>query len=199
MKLVNSLMSLMNIHLHVCLPDEQWLDDATLSQPLTTEQRAALQERHNVGGRLEMVDDQGQVLTVLDALDEVVPRLCLDALSSLRQGQAVTVALFESSDTVTLSPKGDRLNVTTSWDEHLSLPLEQAMVQLQAAGERLVEFIRRNASGAPRWDDKIRDLAMSLPPPTDAPSHSSPPQDPAKVSDELIAQVLAQQNGPITI
>lgn len=186
----------MNIHLHLCLPDEQWLDDAALSHTLSTQQRTALQERHNVGGRLEMVDDQGLVLTVLDAMDEVVPRLCLDALSPLRQGQSVTVALFESSDSITLTPEGDRLNIDTTWGEHLKLPLAQALTQLQSTGESLMRFIQRNAAGVARWDDKIRDMALSLPAATDAPlrrEHSPAPPDPAKVSDEVIAQVLAQQ------
>ncbi len=153
----------MTISLQIRMPDEQLLDDAALESPLAEARRALLRDVPYLGGAVLLVGADGTTLDVPDSMDHLVPRLCLAGPAVLESGQPLSIGLFCAPDTLTLTPNGKQLEVTTTWGPALTLPLAQTVKGLQAAGDRFLRFMQTNLGDVPVWADKIEDMRRWLP------------------------------------
>lgn len=134
----------MQVLLRVNLDEPLTVDDAAVQQPLPEPLATQLRAQPYLGGSVEITAPGCEALVIPDDLEQLVPRLCVLALSRLEAGEPVTVPLFTDSARITLSPKGDRLEIAVPGDRHESYALDAALAALEACGARYARLIELN-------------------------------------------------------
>lgn len=128
-----------NLGDEVCTVDRGFVQQA-LNEPLAS----VLQAQRYLGGEVEITDEGREPLVIADDLEQLVPRLCLQALAALEAGEAVTVPLFIGPSSVTLEPAGDQLVVVAPSGKRESYPLAAALAELEACGARFSRLLELN-------------------------------------------------------
>jgi hypothetical protein len=146
----------MQVVLRVNLLEPLTVDDAAVQQPLPEPLATQLRAQPYLGGSLEISEPGREALVIPDDLEHLVPRLCVLALSTLEAGEPVTVPLFTDSARITLSPKGDRLEIELPDDRRESYALGAALAALEACGARYARLIELNFPG-----DRSRQMKLA--------------------------------------
>ncbi|MDY0748340.1 hypothetical protein SNE35_27830 [Paucibacter sp. R3-3] len=160
------------------------VDDDLVKKPLAEPLAGVARAQHYLGGEVEISDQGREPLQILDDLEQLVPRLCLQALARLEQGEAVTIPLFTDPAKLTLTPKGDQLEIEAPDGRRDQFPLAAALVALEACGARFAHLLELNFPGDEGRERKLAPMRLVLMQREDARLRDAPPPDMSAWADK---------------
>lgn len=168
----------MQIHLRINLGETSLtVDDALVQQALPEPLASQIRAPEYLGGEIEFSAEGQKPLRIPDDLEQLVPRLCLQTLSSLEAGVAVTVPLLMDPGQVKLEVAGDQLSVATPDGRRESYPLAAALAELEACGARFARLLELNFPDDASLRRKLTAMQLILFEREDERSRNSPPPE----------------------
>lgn len=111
------------------------------------ELRQAVQQR-DLHGQLNVDLSEDDGLVLVDDLGALVGQVCLQSITALASGQAVTIEGASAPEKTRLEPDGDIIAITLPAGEQLVFPKQALLEALVGCGESFLNFQREHRGEA---------------------------------------------------
>lgn len=148
----------LTVTFEIDLPGGETVGEANLASRRDDVRRAFLSPRSPEGGLTISNAADGTRTELGDVAESLVLSLCLEGVEPLANGRPFTRRSMTADESLTLTPKGDRIEVAGDAVRSASYPRRDLLAALADCGGRFVKLLHDIHGDRPEWEGRLRML-----------------------------------------